>query len=268
MRITVALCLVLALAAPAAFAGTAWYWGDSDTVTLDAGTGYCSLTYNSNSIDVVGNGTGYGTTGSSWVYLQDSGGSIEIPTSDTAWVCEWDVDVASSGFSGIGFGEGVEWVWTDARADYDSGQVGFYDWWDNTPIGSTSSPSSMPTHFRITRSGDTMTMEYDDGGWTEAATYTLATSQIDNAMLPYISIDAGNTYTYNFVKLSGTGIEDVNSAPAGAEGEGESEGESEGEGEGELPPPVTNGTPVAGMLGLGLVAATCALGGTITLRKK
>jgi len=59
MRITVALCLVLALAAPAAFAGTAWYWGDSDTVTLDAGTGYCSLTYNSNSIDVVGNGWQY-----------------------------------------------------------------------------------------------------------------------------------------------------------------------------------------------------------------
>jgi len=34
------------------------------------------------------------------------------------------------------------------------------------------------------------------------------------------------------------------------------------------PPPVTEGAPVAGMLGLGLAAAACALGGALTLRKK
>ena len=34
------------------------------------------------------------------------------------------------------------------------------------------------------------------------------------------------------------------------------------------PPPQTEGAPVAGMLGLGLVAAACALGGAMTLRKK
>ncbi len=35
-----------------------------------------------------------------------------------------------------------------------------------------------------------------------------------------------------------------------------------------LPEPVTSGAPVAGMLGLGLAAAACALGGAMTLRKK
>jgi len=46
-------------------------------------------------------------------------------------------------------------------------------------------------------------------------------------------------------------------------------GGAEGEGEGEPgPPPVPEGMPVAGMLGLGLVAAACALGGALTLRKK
>jgi len=54
---------------------------------------------------------------------------------------------------------------------------------------------------------------------------------------------------------------------AGAEGEGESEGEGEGEGE-PAAPPVTSGAPVAGMMGLGLAAAACALGGALTLRKK
>jgi len=49
---------------------------------------------------------------------------------------------------------------------------------------------------------------------------------------------------------------------AGAEGEGE------GEGEGEQPPPVPSGTPAAGLLGLGLVAAACALGGSIVMRRK
>jgi len=44
-------------------------------------------------------------------------------------------------------------------------------------------------------------------------------------------------------------------------------GGAEGEGEGELSPPVTNGAPVAGMIGLGLVAAVCALGGATALRR-
>jgi len=35
-----------------------------------------------------------------------------------------------------------------------------------------------------------------------------------------------------------------------------------------LDPPEASGVPVAGMLGLGLVAAACALGGALTLRKK
>jgi len=41
----------------------------------------------------------------------------------------------------------------------------------------------------------------------------------------------------------------------------------EGEGEGELAAPVTNGAPVAGLMGLGLVAAVCALGGASALRR-
>ena len=45
-------------------------------------------------------------------------------------------------------------------------------------------------------------------------------------------------------------------------------GAAEPEGEIDYPPPVTEGAPVAGMLGLGLVAAACALGGAMTLRKK
>jgi hypothetical protein len=35
-----------------------------------------------------------------------------------------------------------------------------------------------------------------------------------------------------------------------------------------LAAPTSTGAPVAGMLGLGLVAAACALGGAMTLRKK
>jgi len=58
-------------------------------------------------------------------------------------------------------------------------------------------------------------------------------------------------------------------AGGGAEGEGEGESEGESEGEGEpAAPPVTSGAPVAGMMGLGLAAAACALGGALTLRKK
>ena len=53
--------------------------------------------------------------------------------------------------------------------------------------------------------------------------------------------------------------------PGGAAPE---EGEPAAEGEIDYPPPVTEGAPVAGMLGLGLVAAACALGTAVTLRKK
>lgn len=49
----------------------------------------------------------------------------------------------------------------------------------------------------------------------------------------------------------------------GAEGEGEGEGDPEGSGG-----PYTEGTPVAGMLGLGMIAAACALGGALVIRKK
>ncbi len=39
----------------------------------------------------------------------------------------------------------------------------------------------------------------------------------------------------------------------------------EGEGDGAF---ATQGTPVAGMIGLGLVAAACAVGGAMAIRKK
>jgi len=73
---------------------------------------------------------------------------------------------------------------------------------------------------------------------------------------------------YEWVSPSITGNV-VYGPPSGAEGEGEGEAEGEGESEGEgEAPPVTNGAPVAGMMGLGLVAAACALGGATVLRKK
>jgi hypothetical protein len=61
-------------------------------------------------------------------------------------------------------------------------------------------------------------------------------------------------------------INAVNWMTSGGGAEGAAEGTPEPEG---LPEPfITEGAPVAGALGLGLIAAMCALGGTLFIRKK
>ena len=57
-------------------------------------------------------------------------------------------------------------------------------------------------------------------------------------------------------------------APFDTVGEAVAAGGSCAPGVGPGPRPVPEGTPVAGMTGVGLVAAACVLGGALTLRKK
>jgi len=79
---------------------------------------------------------------------------------------------------------------------------------------------------------------------------------------PILSRDFSAGETFTMCQNEGGVMYILIAESAGAEGEPEPEGEID------YPPPETEGTPVAGMLGLGLVAAACALGGAMTLRKK
>jgi len=215
------------------------------------------------------------------------GGSV------TATGSGYELSLAEAGFEGVvGLPDGVapqDYVYTvvcstDLATVADGGYVGFVlGSWENLQaiwygiyegeyyVGATDDAwtEAVPTGtggfaLRVSRTGDILTYEYTNPGsptsFIVLGTQDLAAAGKEN---DYTDFSAGGDL-FGVEIMTGAGmdgggtvvLESVTLELAGNLGSDC------------VYFPPTQGTPVAGMMGLGLVAAACALGGALTLRKK
>jgi len=185
-------------------------------------------------------------------YTEETGTVIQMATD---WWAGNPVEYAGIGFLVSGLDTGSTWY---AKLDGN-----FRNWCQETPY----MMSNLVCYINGTKTAsfDIVESQSVEGEWTTLTNALLG--EVSNGDLIFLT---GGETVWSDDSVTEDGDSRVHydqdtvsitfSTSPGAEGEGE--------GEGELSPPVTNGAPVAGMLGLGLVAAACALGGTIILKKK